>query len=148
MFPCIIIAGIGEELIFRGILQNIFLEKTKKPWMAIVSASILFTLAHGTLYHSIKIFLMGLLLGTIYHITSNIYVTIFTHILNNRILVLFMYFFKGNLFLDSIIRELSIWQITLVITICMCCIFILLKKLIAVQRNIHTPPTWENKIIC
>ena len=137
ILPFIIIAGIGEELIFRGILQNIFLQKTKKPWVAIVMTSILFTMTHGSLYHSIDIFLMGLLLGIIYYITNNIYMAIFAHMLNNGIIVLVMYFFKDSLFmdLDSAIQKLSIWQVTLGITICMCCIFLFLKKLIVIQHN-------------
>ena len=114
--------------------------------MAIVMAAILFTMAHATLYHSIKIFSMGVLLGIIYHSTNNIYIVILAHMLNNCIFVLIMYFLKNNnLFLldllDNAIGKRSIGQVTLGIIIGMCRMFILLKKLIVVQPNIDTSPT-------
>ena len=148
ILPFVIIAGVGEELIYRGILQNIFLKKAKQPWIAIALASILFSIVHGSLYHSIKILFMGLLLGAIYHITNNIYIPIFAHMLNNGIFLMLIYCFKDSLQAEAILLAIgkrSIWQVILGIMVCMRCIFLVLKRLVAIQHTRDIPAAYRKK---
>ncbi|MBX9890500.1 MAG: CPBP family intramembrane metalloprotease, partial [Amoebophilaceae bacterium] len=72
-----IFPGIGEELLFRGILQPIILGYTNRPYLAILITSLLFALIHASFYHAIVVFGFSLLSGYIYHSTGNISLVMF-----------------------------------------------------------------------
>lgn len=74
-----ILAGVGEELLFRGAIQGWLLQHTG-PWTAVIAASVLFGLVH---YVSFTYFLMatglGLILGTSYQISGSLGMVMFWH---------------------------------------------------------------------
>ena len=78
-----ILPALGEELFFRGVLQNIFLTKLKNPLPAIALSALLFSAIHFMPYTSIYFFLKGLLYGSIYYITGSLFLPILGHFLNN-----------------------------------------------------------------
>ncbi|MEJ7685184.1 MAG: CPBP family intramembrane glutamic endopeptidase [Segetibacter sp.] len=87
-----LLPAIGEELFFRGSLQKVLLRISRKPWLAIVISSAVFALLHGTFFKLLPIFTLGLLLGTVYHVTRNLWYTITIHFLNNAFAVLSVYY--------------------------------------------------------
>lgn len=74
-----IVAGVGEELLFRGAVQGWLAGNVGEP-VAIVVASLLFGLVH---YISFTYFLvatgLGLLLGSVYAISGNIALVMIWH---------------------------------------------------------------------
>ncbi len=85
-FLAILFAPIAEEVIFRGFLQRslcVFLS----PLWAIVVTAVLFTLCHGMYYFNglalLYVFLLGLLFGTVAHVTRSTLPGIVGHFLNN-----------------------------------------------------------------
>ncbi|HLV78343.1 MAG TPA: CPBP family intramembrane glutamic endopeptidase [Marinobacter sp.] len=74
-----VLAGVGEELLFRGAIQG-GLERYTGPWLAIVIASMLFGLAHCI---SITYFLiatgLGVLLGVVYVISDSLALVMVWH---------------------------------------------------------------------
>ncbi|MGM0658656.1 MAG: CPBP family intramembrane glutamic endopeptidase [Pseudomonadota bacterium] len=76
-----LMAGIGEELLFRGVIQA-GLEGLIGPVAALAIASLLFGLAHAlTPAYFWLTFLMGLYLGGLYQATGNLLLPIMVHFL-------------------------------------------------------------------
>jgi membrane protease YdiL (CAAX protease family) len=87
-----LLPAIGEELFFRGSLQKALLRLTEKPWIAILITSVVFALLHGTFFKILPIFILGAILGIVYHVTRNLWYTILIHFLNNAFAVLSVYY--------------------------------------------------------
>jgi len=96
LFIMALLPAIGEELFFRGALQKALLRLSDKPWLAILVSSAVFGLLHGTFFKLIPIFTLGLLLGTVYHITRNLWYTITIHFLNNAFAVFSVYYANSS----------------------------------------------------
>lgn len=86
-----VLPALGEELIFRGIVQNKLSESLSNPHTAIVIASILFGLTHMQLERIIPLSFLGVLLGYSYYYSRSIYVPIILHFLNNSLQVISLY---------------------------------------------------------
>lgn len=86
-----IIAGIGEELIFRGLLQRKLLLLTQNPHVAIWLAAAIFSAIHFQFYGFLPRLALGALFGYLYYWSGNIWVPIFGHILNNGLAVIIMH---------------------------------------------------------
>jgi uncharacterized protein len=77
------IAGVGEELFFRGLIQRKLLVMSRNPHTAIWLAAILFSAIHFQFYGFLPRMLLGALFGYFYYWTGNIWVPIICHIFNN-----------------------------------------------------------------
>lgn len=80
-------AGVGEELLFRGVIQA-GLEGLIGPAAALAAASLLFGLAHAlTAAYFFLTLLMGLYLGWLYQATGNLLVPMMVHFLYDWIVL-------------------------------------------------------------
>lgn len=82
----VVLNPIAEELIFRGVVMNLFFKKDAF-WLPIILSGLLFTLEHSsTTWISYLIyFYLGAVFAFIYRKTGNISNTIWLHVLNNLI---------------------------------------------------------------
>jgi len=82
-----VLAGVGEELLFRGAVQGWLLQHTG-PWTAVIAASVLFGLVH---YVSFTYFLMatglGLILGTAYQLSGSLELVMAWHALYDMVAI-------------------------------------------------------------
>ena len=91
-----IIPSFGEELFFRGFLQNIFLNFFKSSHLAIVITSILFSLIHFDLEGFIPRLFLGAILGYMFLWTQSLWVPIIAHFVNNALAIIISYpYFKS-----------------------------------------------------
>lgn len=75
-----LLAGFGEELLFRGVIQAGVHTYSGSPWLALVIASLLFGLAHPlTVTYVVLAGLIGAYLGWLALATENLLVPIVTH---------------------------------------------------------------------
>jgi membrane protease YdiL (CAAX protease family) len=81
-----------EEIFFRGAMQNLLSKWWQNPFWAIVVTSLLFSLIHGSVYLFLSRFVLGFVLGLMYHKTKNIWVNIIAHFLNNAVAVFQMFY--------------------------------------------------------
>ena len=102
LFIMALLPAVSEELFFRGAFQKALLRLSNRPWIAIFISSTVFALLHGTLLKVIPIFTLGLLLGTIYHVTRNIWYTIIIHFINNCLALLAYYYGDRSEFLKKL----------------------------------------------
>lgn len=87
-------AALGEELFFRGILQNIFSFYTKNTHVAIWISAIIFSFIHFQFFGFFPRLLLGAFFGYLYVWFKNIWVPIVAHFFNNAIGVTASYLFQ------------------------------------------------------
>lgn len=91
-FVIAVLPAVVEEMFFRGTLQRIMTLTTNNAWVAIFTASTVFSLMHGDIVAFLPRFILGFLLGTIYHFGKNIWVNIAAHAFNNSMAVITVIF--------------------------------------------------------
>lgn len=87
-----ILPAIGEEMLFRGGLQNFLSRWTRSPWLAIIIVAIIFSAIHGSIFGFLTRFFLGVVLGAIYYYTQNIWLSILAHFLNNAVALTAVFF--------------------------------------------------------
>ena len=80
-----LLPAIGEELLFRGIVQNNFYQLTHNIHFAICSSALLFSMMHLQFYGLLPRLLLGALFGYIYWWTQDLYFPIVAHFFNNSL---------------------------------------------------------------
>tara|TARA_B100001996_G_scaffold178876_1_gene136546 strand:- start:1316 stop:2119 length:804 start_codon:yes stop_codon:yes gene_type:complete len=91
----VVVAPIGEEMVFRGFLQSFLETSWKDITRAILVSSLFFTLIHFNPYWAIQIYLMGLILGYLSWLTKSIYPSILLHMSINGTSMLFIFLGEG-----------------------------------------------------
>jgi uncharacterized protein len=86
-----VIAGIGEELIFRGLVQRKLLKAFNNPHAAIWVSAIIFSAIHMQFYGFLPRMFLGALLGYFYYWSGNIWVPIAGHIFNNAVAIILVH---------------------------------------------------------
>lgn len=91
-----LLPAIGEELLFRGCLQQLLIEWTKKPHLAIFIAAALFSAIHFQFMGFIPRMLIGAFLGYLFYWSGNLWYAIIGHFVNNALQVVGYYFTQGT----------------------------------------------------
>jgi len=91
LFLMAFVPAFAEEFFFRGTLQKIFLRWWKSPAAAVIGSALFFALMHGTFGKIIPIFLMGILLGVIFHVTQQLWYPIIFHAVFNGLQIVLLY---------------------------------------------------------
>jgi uncharacterized protein len=86
-----ILPGIGEELLFRGILQNETEKKLRNGLAAIVITAILFSAFHFQVTGFLPKMLIGAICGYIYYVSRDIRMPVLLHFINNGMATLALY---------------------------------------------------------
>lgn len=94
-FVIAILAGVGEELFFRGLLMRFSAKRSFHRYLPIYIAAALFALMHTNLSGMLSIYIAGVLLGYFYYLTGSIWCSIAAHIFYNGTQVILIYF-VGN----------------------------------------------------
>lgn len=80
------LAGIGEELLFRGLIQRL-LSRRFGTWMGIVIAAALFSGMHLQFYGFFPRFLLGVVLGILYAYSGSLWVAMLAHFFYDAMLI-------------------------------------------------------------
>lgn len=87
-----VIAAVGEELIFRGVLQRLMIGMLRNVHLAIVITAILFSAFHFQFFSFLPRFVLGLVLGYLMYYGRSIWYPIVAHFVNNAMGVTYYYF--------------------------------------------------------
>ena len=126
-----LLPAVSEELFFRGAFQKALLRLSNKPWLAILLSATVFAFLHGTMLKLIPIFALGLLLGTIYHVTRNVWYTIIIHFINNAFALIAVYYGNRSEFLRKMTDEntpIPIYFALLSLAAGVCLLYFIRKK--------------------
>lgn len=97
-------AGLSEEIFFRGFLQRLFIENKMNAHVAVWLTAILFSAIHIQFFGFIPRMLLGAVLGYLYLYTENLWVPIIAHTVNNGFAVV-MAFITGSIKDDPMSAE-------------------------------------------
>ena len=101
-----VIASVGEELIFRGVLQRLMIGMLKNVHLAVVITAILFSAFHFQFFSFLPRFVLGLVLGYLMYYGRSIWYPILAHFVNNAMGVIYYYFSsKGSA--DDMLEEIG-----------------------------------------
>lgn len=86
-----VLPGIGEEFLFRGVLQNTLHKWTKNQHIAIWVSAFIFSAIHMQLFGLVPRMMLGAIFGYLYVWSGNLWYPIIAHATNNGIGVLIAY---------------------------------------------------------
>ena len=96
-----VLPAVGEEIVFRGLIQNELHRGTHNVHVAIWVAAVLFSAIHMQFYGFLPRLLLGALFGYLYYWSGNLVLAIIAHFVNNAVSVLALYFYqRGALSFD------------------------------------------------
>jgi len=92
LFFIALLAGVGEELLFRGVIQRMLIRAFKSPWAGIIISAAIFSAIHMQFSGFFPRLLLGVLLGAIYWYSGSLWTAILAHFAYDSFLVLLVYF--------------------------------------------------------
>lgn len=87
-----VVPAVGEELLFRGVLQKILIQWTKNTHLGIWLTAILFSAMHMQFFGFFPRMLLGVVFGYIFYWSKSLWLPILGHFINNASVVLASYF--------------------------------------------------------
>lgn len=87
-----VIPAIGEELLFRGLIQRHLTESFRNIHIAIIVTAVIFSLVHMQIYSFLPRFFLGIMLGYLLYIGKSVWYPIIAHFINNALGVIFYFF--------------------------------------------------------
>ncbi len=130
-----VVAGLAEELIFRGCLQQIMQQIVKNKHIAVWVTAFIFSAIHFQFYGFLPRMLLGALLGYLFLWSGNIWVPIIVHTANNVIGVITAYLYFDTPKYEQITSykiEHQISYIILSVVLSVLFLFVIYKKRTAV----------------
>lgn len=94
LFIIAIMAAIGEELLFRGVVLRVIFDWLKNPHLAVFISSILFSALHLQFFGFLPRMVLGLLFGYIYLWTASLWIPVILHFLFNGVTVVAAYLYN------------------------------------------------------
>ena len=89
------LAALGEELLFRSIIQTSLIKICKNAHIGILIASAIFSFIHFEFYGFFPRLILGMLLGYMFYFSGSIWISMLMHFLNNGTVV-FIYFLNNK----------------------------------------------------
>jgi membrane protease YdiL (CAAX protease family) len=136
-----IIPAIGEELVFRGLIQTEVQRAVKNPHVAILITAAMFSAFHFQFLGFFPRMLIGGILGYLYFWSGNLWVPILGHLVNNGLQVIGLYLNQlGIMSLDLDSTEsapLSMVGAAIVVT---CILLFYLKRYFASRSQLPSDP--------
>lgn len=97
LFVIAVLPGIGEELVFRGLIQRELWRSSQNVHLSIWTAAFIFSAIHIQFFGFFPRLLLGALFGYLYYWSDNLWVPIFAHFVNNAMGVVGIYLSQQKL---------------------------------------------------
>jgi membrane protease YdiL (CAAX protease family) len=91
LFVFAVLPAIGEEFIYRGLLQTRLIEATNNLNFSVIVSALIFAAMHFQPVNLLAIAVMGMILGYVYALSRNIWYSVLLHFLINAMQVLQAY---------------------------------------------------------
>ena len=132
-----VIAAVGEELIFRGLLQRLLIDMVKNVHLAILFTALLFSAFHFQFFSFLPRFILGVILGYMMFYGRSIWYPILAHFVNNAMGVIY-YYFNARGSADDMLEEIGTSTLIPVAAVISLALFLLFGVLWYKQAGIHT----------
>jgi membrane protease YdiL (CAAX protease family) len=131
LFMIAVLPAIGEELLFRGVLQNLFIEWSKNKHIGIFLSAFVFSFFHLQFFGFLPRLLLGIYLGYLLVISGSIWLPVAGHFINNALIIIYYYFTSepaGETFLEKIGTERGTFFIAAVSLLLTTLMFMLINR--------------------
>ncbi len=91
------LAAFSEEILFRGLLQKLLINKIKNVHVAIWLTAFIFSAFHLQFFGFIPRLFLGVFLGYAFYFSKSIWIPILMHFMNNTVAVVIDYLYKHQL---------------------------------------------------
>ena len=117
-----LIPAIGEELTFRGVLQQALHRGVKNAHLAVILSAFIFSFIHFQFYGFLPRMFLGIILGYMFYYSGSLWTSILMHFINNGIAVVVAFLdYKGltNVDWEHFGETSNIWLVllSLVVTV-------------------------------
>lgn len=110
-----ILPAIGEELVFRGVVQQQLMRRIRHPLVAIVVSAFIFSVVHFQFEGLLPRMILGIVLGWLYWKTQNLWVPIIAHFFNNGIQVFGQYLYGNKITGIDLENDITVpWEFALI----------------------------------
>ncbi|WP_436517848.1 CPBP family intramembrane glutamic endopeptidase [Ekhidna sp. To15] len=92
-----VIPAIGEELLFRGLIQNMFSKATGNHHLAIWITGFIFAAIHMQFFGVMPRMFLGVLFGYLYHWSGKLSVAMIGHLVNNGLALIALYMAQNDI---------------------------------------------------
>lgn len=92
LFLMALLPAIGEELVFRGLVQKGLIRITRNVWGGIIMASLIFSAIHFQFLTFLTRFELGIILGVLFWYSGSLWTSITAHFLFNGLQVVWAYY--------------------------------------------------------
>jgi uncharacterized protein len=107
-----IIPGIGEELVFRGLIQNEMFRANRNIHLAIWMSAFLFSAIHMQFFGFVPRVLLGALFGYLYYWSGNLAIPMIAHFFHNGFTVTMIYLYQlGSVDINMDSEEAAPWPL-------------------------------------
>jgi len=141
LFMIGVLAAVGEELIFRGLIQRLLSSMFKNPHVAILVTAIFFSAFHFQFYSFLPRFVLGMILGYLMYLGGSIWYPMLAHFVNNAMGVIYYYFTaKGGS--DDVLEEIgtsSLMPMAALISLLSFAIFFAMWYFLTERSSIRSP---------
>jgi len=109
-----VLPAIGEEIVFRGIIQQELFRSSKNIHLSIWLSAFIFSAFHLQFYGLVPRMLLGALFGYLYYWSGNLTMAMLAHFVNNGFAVIGMYLYQqGKIDIDMETTEAAPWPAVL-----------------------------------
>jgi len=91
MFMIALLPAIGEEFMFRGLIQRLFREWLGNIHVAIFLSALLFSAMHMQFYGFFPRMVLGIVFGYLFYWSGSIWIPVFAHFIQNGLVVMVTY---------------------------------------------------------
>ncbi|WP_420582514.1 CPBP family intramembrane glutamic endopeptidase [Reichenbachiella sp.] len=133
-----IVPAIGEELLFRGLIQKYLQGIWGNPHVAIWVTAMFFSAFHMQFYGFVPRMALGAFFGYLFYVSGNLWYASIAHFINNGFTLLMIYLFQKEM-VDYDIEStetVSAWS-TLTFAIIGAVLFVLFKKQFHITDNLR-----------
>ncbi|XOV92087.1 MAG: lysostaphin resistance A-like protein [Bacteroidota bacterium] len=125
-----ILPAIGEELLFRGLIQNLFGVALKNIHLAIWLTAFIFGAIHMQFYGMVPRILLGALFGYLYFWSGHLTIAMFAHFINNGFTLVLLYLAQEGLVdYDPVSKENTAPFMVVIV------FFVIVSALLLLYRN-------------
>lgn len=131
IFMIALLPALGEELLFRGVLQKILVRWSGNVHAGIIVSAFLFSLMHMQFYGLFPRWILGIMFGYMMIWSGSIWLPIVAHFFNNAMATIVSYFINKNSIPEEVATYGASWgalPITLLLTLACVCFFWLIRK--------------------
>lgn len=129
LFVIAVLPALGEELLFRGVIQQELQKWTQRPILAIWIAAFIFSAFHFQFLGLFPRMILGAALGYLFYWTNNLWVPMVAHFITNGVQVIAQYATKQDISqLETEAPDLTTWAVSALALVAMYGLALFIKR--------------------